>query len=76
MYRYYGDEFMMHLEFIRVNGAAIPAALQLVRYTTEERLNQIIRYHEEQGIFIANPHTYIIGDGESMRGVRGQRTFF
>ncbi|PMB17394.1 FAD-binding oxidoreductase [Fischerella thermalis] len=63
MYRYYGDEVMMHLEFIRVNGAAIPAALQLLRYTTEERLNEIIRHHEEQGIFIANPHTYIIEDG-------------
>jgi len=27
---------------------------------TEERLNEIIRYHEEQGVMIANPHTYII----------------
>lgn len=63
MYRHFGDEVMMHLEFIRVNGAAIPAALQVVRYTNEERLNEIIRYHEEQGVFIANPHTYIIEDG-------------
>ena len=63
MYEYFGDEVMMHLEFIRVNGTAIPAGLQLVRYTTEERLNEIIRYHEEQGVFIANPHTYIIEDG-------------
>ncbi|MCX7594387.1 MAG: FAD-binding oxidoreductase [Fischerella sp.] len=63
MYHHYGDEVMMHLEFIRVNGKAIPAALQLVRYTTEERLNEIIRAHEEQGVFIANPHTYIIEDG-------------
>lgn len=63
MYHHFGDEVMMHLEFIRVNGATIPAALQLVRYTTEERLNEIMRYHEEQGAFIANPHTYIIEDG-------------
>ncbi|OKH25865.1 FAD-binding oxidoreductase [Chroogloeocystis siderophila] len=63
MYHYFGDEVMMHLEFIRVNGAVIPAALQLVRYTTEERLNEIIRYHEANGVFIANPHTYIIEDG-------------
>lgn len=53
----------MHLEFIRVGGRTVPAALQLVQYTTEERLNEIIRYHEEHGIFIANPHTYIIEDG-------------
>jgi FAD/FMN-containing dehydrogenase len=54
---------MMHLEFIRVAGAAIPAALQVVRYTTQERLKEIIHYHEEQGVFIANPHTYILEDG-------------
>ncbi|MEQ9001163.1 MAG: FAD-binding oxidoreductase [Coleofasciculus sp. B1-GNL1-01] len=63
LYDHFGDEVMMHLEFLRVNGQAIPAGLQLVRYTTEERLNEIIRYHEEQGAFIANPHTYILEDG-------------
>ncbi|MBG1269438.1 FAD-binding oxidoreductase [Nostoc sp. WHI] len=63
MYKHFGDEVMMHLEFFRVNGVVIPGALQLVRYTTEERLNEIIRYHEEQGVMIANPHTYIIEEG-------------
>lgn len=67
MYRHFGDEVMMHLEFIRVSGAAIPAGLQIVRYTTESRLNEIIRYHEECGAFIANPHTYIIEDGGRKR---------
>ena len=63
MYEYFGDEVMIHLEFFRVGGKAIPAGLQLVRYTTEARLNEIIRYHEEQGAAIANPHTYILEDG-------------
>jgi FAD/FMN-containing dehydrogenase len=63
MYEHFGDEAMMHLEYFRVNGAVIPAALQLVRFTTPERLAEIIRYHEEQGAFIANPHTYILEDG-------------
>src|SRR4028119_1082109 len=63
LYNYYGDEVMMHLEFLRINGRAIPAALQIVRYTTESRLNEIMRYHEEQGAMIANPHTYILEDG-------------
>ncbi|HLO84634.1 MAG TPA: FAD-binding oxidoreductase [Nostocaceae cyanobacterium] len=62
-YHHFGDEVMMHLEFIRAKGQVVPAGLQLVRYTTEERLNEIIRYHEEKGVFIANPHTYIIEDG-------------
>ncbi|MCW5317334.1 FAD-binding protein [Nostoc sp. KVJ3] len=63
MYEHFGNEVMMHLEFFRVNGVVVTGALQLVRYTTEERLNEIIHYHEEQGVSIANPHTYIIEEG-------------
>jgi FAD/FMN-containing dehydrogenase len=63
MYRYFGEEVMIHLEFLRVGGQAIPAGLQLVKFTTEDRLNEIIAYHEAQGATIANPHTYILEDG-------------
>jgi len=63
MYEYFGDEVMMHLEFLRVGGRAIPAGLQLVGFTNEARLNEIIKYHEDNGAFIANPHTYILEDG-------------
>ncbi|MEO1391825.1 MAG: FAD-binding oxidoreductase [Cyanobacteria bacterium J06634_5] len=63
MYEHFGDEVVMHLEYIRVQGKSLPAALQLVRYSTAERLNEIIRYHEAKGAFIANPHTYVLEDG-------------
>ncbi len=63
MYHHFGDEVMMHLEFIRANGAVANPGLQLVRFTTEERLNEIIRYHEDKGVFIANPHSYFIEEG-------------
>jgi FAD/FMN-containing dehydrogenase len=63
MHEHFGDEVMMHLEFIKVNGVVIPAAIQVVRFTTGDRLNEIIEYHESQGVFIANPHTYILEDG-------------
>jgi FAD/FMN-containing dehydrogenase len=63
MYRHFGDEVIMHLEYLRMGGKNLPAALQLVRYTTPERLQEIIEYHEAQGAFIANPHTYILEDG-------------
>lgn len=63
MYHHFGDEVMMHLEYLRVTGTAIPAALQIVRYSTPERLQEIIKYHEDNGAFIANPHTYILEDG-------------
>lgn len=75
MYEHFGDEVMMHLEFIRIAGQVVPAALQVVRYTTEERLNEIISYHEEQGAFIANPHTYILEDGGMKTSDRLQLEF-
>ncbi len=63
LYHHFADEVMMHLEFFRVNGQVVPAALQVVRYTTEARLKEIIHYHETNGAFIFNPHTYILEDG-------------
>lgn len=63
LYHHFGDEVMMHLEFIRVGGVVAPAALQIVRFTTPDRLRNIIKYHEDNGAFIANPHTYILEDG-------------
>lgn len=63
MYEHFGNEVIMHLEYVRSQGRIVPAALQLVRYSTPERLAEIIRYHEETGAFIANPHTYILEDG-------------
>ncbi|MDY7020419.1 MAG: FAD-binding oxidoreductase [Cyanobacteriota bacterium] len=62
-YHHFGDEVMLHLEFLRTQGQMLPAALQVVRFTTEERLNEIIRYHEENGVLIFNPHTYLLEDG-------------
>ena len=63
MIRTFGDEVMMHLEFIRMGGAPVIRALQVVRYTTAERLSEIIRIHEERGCAVFNPHTYILEDG-------------
>ncbi|RMF24950.1 MAG: FAD-binding oxidoreductase [Cyanobacteria bacterium J083] len=63
IYEHFGDEVLMHLEFLKFNGKAIPAGLPLVKFSTVERLNEIIKYHEEKGAFIANPHVYTIEDG-------------
>lgn len=63
LYHQAGDEIMIHLEFLRAGDKAVPAGLQLIRYTTEARLNEIIQNHESEGAFIANPHVYTIEDG-------------
>ncbi len=62
-YEYFGNEVMLHLEFLRGQGQTVAAGLQIVWFTTEKRLNEIIRYHEDNGALIFNPHTYILEDG-------------
>lgn len=63
LYHHFQDELMIHLEFLKFGGQVIPAGLQIFKFTTEARLNEIIAYHEGQGAGIANPHTYILEDG-------------
>jgi FAD/FMN-containing dehydrogenase len=57
------DEVIPHLEFIRFAGKVTCSALPVVRYTTAERLNEIIALHESHGVMIANPHVYTLEDG-------------
>jgi FAD/FMN-containing dehydrogenase len=62
-YEHFGDEVMMHLEFLKVGGRATPGALQLIKFSTSERLQEIIAYHEANGALIFNPHAYTIEAG-------------
>jgi FAD/FMN-containing dehydrogenase len=60
-----GDEVLVHLEFIRTKeGAMNCSGLQLVRYSSDERLDRIMQLHREHGVYIANPHVYIVEDGK------------
>jgi len=62
----FAGEVMMHVEFLRgMDGLLNCSALQLVRFTTEERLDEIIRIHRERGVRINNPHTFIVEDGKA-----------
>jgi len=66
----FGDEFLMHLELTTGNSKfpsdspdATVGGIPLVRYTTEERLNEIIDYCRSIGVGVANPHTYTVEGG-------------
>jgi FAD/FMN-containing dehydrogenase len=63
------DEVLQHLEFIRFNGRVTASALPVVRYTTAERLNEIIALHEAHEVYIANPHVYTVEDGSRYKRV-------
>jgi FAD/FMN-containing dehydrogenase len=59
----YGAEVTGHLELIRFNGRNGFAGLPLVRFSTEERLQEIIAEHEAMGAMIFNPHRYTLEEG-------------
>jgi FAD/FMN-containing dehydrogenase len=60
MIEHFGEEVVMHIEFQRVGGRVIAGGGQVVHYSTPERLQEIMAFHEQQGVTIPNPHTYIL----------------
>jgi len=56
-------EVLQHLEAIRMDGKIAFAGLSLVKFTTKERLDEIVRLHEEAGALIFNPHRYTLEEG-------------
>jgi FAD/FMN-containing dehydrogenase len=59
----FSPEVLQHLEVMRESGKVMFAGLSLVKFTTEERLDQIIRAHEAAGAMIFNPHRYTLEEG-------------
>jgi FAD/FMN-containing dehydrogenase len=63
----YGDEVPMHLEFVRFGNQMTCFGLPLVRFSTEERLNEIIADFNRSGCPIFNPHAYTLEEGGMKR---------
>ncbi len=59
----FGDEVPGHLEFVRFDGNITCFGLPIVRFTSEERLEEIMRLHDENGCPIFNPHRYTLEEG-------------
>ena len=63
IHAHFGDEVLGHLEFVRFDGKVTCFGLPMVRFTTPQRLDEIIRIHEEMGAPIFNPHRYTLEEG-------------
>jgi FAD/FMN-containing dehydrogenase len=61
--RMFPDELVSHLEFVRFDGNITCFGLPLIRFTSEERLDEIVRLHEEAGCPVFNPHRYTLEEG-------------
>jgi FAD/FMN-containing dehydrogenase len=58
--REFPDEIWLHLEFQRRFGRATHSSLPILRYTTPERLDAIIRALDAMEVQVSNPHTYLL----------------
>ena len=66
--RRFGSEILFHIEFMK-NGAGqvVPGSIPLVYFRTEERLQEMIRFCGEIGVFVANPHVNNVEGGGRYR---------
>jgi hypothetical protein len=64
----FGNDFLFHIEWMK-NGASeiIPAAIPVVKFTTEAQLNNMIDYCRAIGVFVANPHVNHVEGGGRYR---------
>ncbi len=70
----FGQEILFHMEFMKNgDGQVIPGAIPLVYFTSEERLNEMIGFCREIGIFVANPHVNNVEGGGRYRADNGIR---
>ncbi|MCB1487328.1 MAG: FAD-binding oxidoreductase [Bauldia sp.] len=59
----FGDEVPMHLEYINFGDHIGCFGLQLVRYTSEARLREIMDYFDGKGCPVFDPHAYTLEGG-------------
>jgi FAD/FMN-containing dehydrogenase len=72
----FGPEVMQHLEFIRINGLMTASGIPVIRYSTPERLYEIMAGYEASGIMIANPHVLTLEDGSRYKRVDSDQLGF
>jgi FAD binding domain len=66
--RRFGDEFLFHIEFMKNgHGVVVPGSIPVVRFSTVERLSEMIDYCREIGVTVANPHVNNVEGGGRYR---------
>jgi len=66
--RRFGDDILWHVEFMKNGqGVVVPGSIPVVRFSTEERLNEMIDACREIGVSVANPHVNNVEGGGRYR---------
>ncbi|MFN3673646.1 MAG: FAD-binding oxidoreductase [Bosea sp. (in: a-proteobacteria)] len=56
------EDVLFHIEFQRRQGKVYHSSLPLVRFTTPERLHEIMAQAEAGGIQVSNPHSWVLNN--------------
>ncbi|QGQ98339.1 FAD-binding oxidoreductase [Paenibacillus psychroresistens] len=59
----YGDEVLLHFEWMRSGVRIVPGSIPLIRFTNEARLYEIIRFFESIGVSVSDPHVWTLKGG-------------
>jgi FAD/FMN-containing dehydrogenase len=71
--QHFGDEILFHIEFMKIaTGNVIPGSIPLVRFTSENRLNEMIDICRSIGVTVANPHVNNVEGGGRYRDDNAQ----
>jgi FAD/FMN-containing dehydrogenase len=61
------DEVLQHLEFTRHGGLPAAFGIDLIKFTTPERLSEIMDIHQQHGVPIADPHIWMLEDSAGFK---------
>lgn len=61
------DEVLQHLEFTRYGGLPTAFGIDLIKFTTEQRLREIMEIHRRHGVAIADPHIWMLEDSAGFK---------
>ncbi len=64
----FGESVLSHIEFMRFRGELVPQGLSLVRFTSKEKLWELIAWCEANGFWVANPHTHRLDEDVRWNG--------
>jgi FAD/FMN-containing dehydrogenase len=73
--RHFGEEVLFHVEIGRIAGSIAAIGLPIVRFTTEERLREIMRALDAAGAPVFDPHTFLLEEGGMKRVEEAQLAF-
>jgi hypothetical protein len=66
--RRFGGDILFHIEFMKNGqGVIVPGSIPVVRFSTEERLSEMIEACREIGVSVANPHVNHVEGGGRYR---------